>query len=64
MTKWNRVYRSDNKQVYVYERCGEYKAIAYGFYRLFKGEDALKNVIQYVSDFGDTKVDIKETVNA
>jgi hypothetical protein len=61
MTGWTRVYKSEDKPIYVYRReDGTYKINGYSFLRVHKGEDALKNTIQYVKDLGDYAVKIKE----
>ena len=61
MSKWTRVYKSDDRPIYVYRtEDGTYKTHAYQMLRYYQGEDALKNTIQFVKDFGDSTVVIKE----
>ena len=61
MSKWTRVYKSDDMPIYVYRtEDGTYRTYAYRMVRYYKGEDALKNTIQFVKDFGDSTVVIKE----
>lgn len=59
-SKWTRLYKSNDKPIYIYYNEDGYKVNAYSFYpRYFRGEDSFKNCLQYVSDFGD-HVNIKE----
>lgn len=62
MSKWSRVYKSDTHEIYMYVDNLDkdtYKVHAYKFYRRFIGEEALKNAIQYINDFGDYGIDQK-----
>ena len=56
MATWTRIYRSENKQIYVYfnnEDPDNYKAHAYEIFRVYKGEDSIKNLIRFIKDVGD-----------
>ena len=56
MAKWTRIYRSENKQIYVYinnEDPDNYKAHAYEIFRVYKGEDSIHNLIRFIKDVGD-----------
>lgn len=64
--KWSRVYKSETHPIYAYSNNdveGLYKVHAYSFRRVFSGEAAMLNMIQYLKDFGDYGVDNK-TVRA
>lgn len=56
MTTWTRLYRSENKQIYVYfnnKDPDNYKAYAYDISRVYKGEDSMNNLIRFIRDVGD-----------
>lgn len=67
MATWTRIYRSENKQIYVYlnnEDPDNYKVHAYEIFRVYKGEDSLHNLIRFIRDVGDSVLNeslIKET---
>ena len=60
MATWTRIYRSENKQIYVYfnnEDPDNYKAHAYEIFRVYKGEDSIHNLIRFIRDVGDNVLD-------